>query len=57
MSKLCQVAFFSPTTDSLNEDCLTLHAGKLLIHSLVISRHDYGNGILYGVSEQAAKSG
>ena len=31
---------------------LTQHATELLIHSLVISRLDYGNGLLYGVPDK-----
>ena len=31
---------------------MTQHATRLLVHSLVISRLDYGNGLLYGVPDQ-----
>ena len=31
---------------------MTQHATELLIHSLVISRLDYGNGLLYGVPDK-----
>ena len=53
VSKLCQVAFFFYTRRIRSiRDCLTHDATELLIHSLVISRLDYGNGLLYGVSGQ-----
>ena len=49
VSKLCQVAFFNIRRIRSIRDCLTQHATELLIHFLVISRLDYGNGLLYGV--------
>ena len=52
VSKLCQVAFFYIRRIRSIRDCLTQHATELLIHSLVISRLDYGNGLLYGVSDK-----
>ena len=52
VSKLCQVAFFYIRRIRSIRDCLTQHATELLIHSLVISQLDYGNGLLYGVSDQ-----
>ena len=52
VSKLCQVAFFYILRIRSIRDCLTQHATELLIHSLVISRLDYGNGLLYGVSDK-----
>ena len=45
VSKLCQVAFFYIRRIRSIRDCLTQHATELLIHSLVISRLDYGNGL------------
>ena len=50
--KLCQVAFFYIRRIRSIRHCLTQHATELLIHSLVISRLDYGNGLLYGVSDK-----
>ena len=41
---------FLNTPDSLDQGLQ--HATELLIHSLVISRLDYGNGLLYGVSDK-----
>ena len=52
VSKLCQVEFFYIRRIRSIKDCLTQHATELLIHSLVISRLDYGNGLLYGVSDK-----
>ena len=52
MSKLCQVAFFYIRRIRSIRDCLTQHATELLIHSIVISRLDYGNGLLYGVPDK-----
>ena len=52
VSKLCQVAFFYICRIRSIRDCLTQHATELLIHSLVISRLDYGNGLLYGVPDK-----
>ena len=52
LSKLCQVSFFYIRRIRSIRDCLTQHATELLIHSLVISRLDYGNGLLYGVSDK-----
>ena len=52
VSKLCQVVFFYIRRIRSIRDYLAQHATELLIHSLVISRLDYGNGLLYGVSNQ-----
>ena len=52
VSKLCQVAFFYIRRIRAIRDCLTQQATELLIHSLVISRLDYGNGLLYGVPDK-----
>ena len=52
VSKLCQVAFFYIRRIRSIRDCLTQHATELLIHSLVISPLDYGNGLLYSVSDK-----
>ena len=52
VSKLCQVAYFHLHRIRSIRDCLTQHATELLVHSLVISRLDYGNGFLYGVPDQ-----
>ena len=52
VSKLCQVAYFHLHWIRSIRDCLTQHATELLVHSLVISRLDYGNGLLYGVPDQ-----
>ena len=52
VSKLCQVEFFYIRRIRSIRDCLTQYATELLIHSLVISRLDYGNGLLCGVSDQ-----
>ena len=48
VSKLCQVAFFYIRCIRSIRDCLTQHATELF----VLSRLDYGNGPLYGVSDQ-----
>ena len=50
VSKLCR--FFYIRRIRSIRDCLTQHATELLIHSLIISRLDYGNGLLYGVSDK-----
>ena len=52
VSKLCQVAFSYIRQIRSIRDSLTQHATELLIHSLVIYRLDYGNGLLFGVSDQ-----
>ena len=52
MSKQCQVAYFHLHRIHSIRDCLTQHATELLVHSLVISRLDYGNDLLYGVADQ-----
>ena len=52
VSKLCKVAYFHLHRIRSIRDCLTQHATELLVHSLVISRLDYGNGLLYGVPDQ-----
>ena len=52
VSKLCQVAYFHLYRSRSIRDYLTQHATELLVHSLVISRLDYGNGLLYGVPDQ-----
>ena len=51
VSKLSGGFFYIRRIRSIR-DCLTQHATELLIHSLVISRLDYGNGLLYGVSDK-----
>ena len=56
VSKLCQAAFFYIHRIRSMRDCVTQHATELLIHSLVISRLDYGNGLLYGVSDKLLDS-
>ena len=52
VSKLCKVAYFHLHRIRSIRDCLTQHATELLVHSLVISRLDYENGLLYGVPDQ-----
>ena len=52
VSKLCKVAYFHLHRIRSIRDCLTQHATELLVHSLVISRLDYGNGLLDGVPDQ-----
>ena len=52
VSKLCKVAYFHLHRIRSVRDCLTQHATELLVHSFVISRLDYGNGLLYGVPDQ-----
>ena len=52
VSKLFQVEFFYIRRIPSTRDCLTQHATELWIHSLGISRLDYGNGLLCGVSDQ-----
>ena len=46
VSKLCQVAYFHLHRIRSIRDCLTQHVTELLVHSLVLSRLDYGNGLL-----------
>ena len=52
VSKLCQVAYFPLHRIRSIRYCLTQHSTELLVHSLVISRLDYGNVLLYGVPDQ-----
>ena len=52
VSKLCQVAYFHLHRIRFIRDCLTQHATELQVHSLVVSRLDYGNVLLYGVPDQ-----
>ena len=52
VSKLCQVAFFHLHRIRSIRDCFIQHETELLVHSLVISRLDYGNGLLYYVTDQ-----
>ena len=52
VSKLCQVAYFHLHRIRSMRVCLTQHATDLLVHTLVISRLDYGKGILYDVPDQ-----
>ena len=52
VSKLCLVAYFHLHRIRSIRDCLAQHATELLVHSLVISRLDYGNGLLCGVPDQ-----
>ena len=52
VSQLRQVAFFYIRRTRSIRDCLTQHATELFMHSLVIYRLDYGNCLLFGVSEQ-----
>lgn len=47
--KLCQIAYFHLDRIRSTRDCLTQPATELLVHSLVTSRLDYGNGLQYGV--------
>ena len=42
----------SPTSDSLHQRLLDTTCPELLVHSLVISQLDYGNGLLYDVPDQ-----
>ena len=52
VSKPCQVAYFHLHWIRSIRYSLTQHATELLVHSLVISRLDCGNGLLYGVPDQ-----
>ena len=51
VSKLCQAAYYHLHIIRAIRDCLTQHATELLVHALVISRHDYGNSLLYGLPD------
>ena len=52
VSKLCKVAYFHLHQICSIRDCLTQHATELLVHSFVISRLDYRNGLLHGVPDR-----
>lgn len=52
VSKLCQIAHFHLHRIRSTRDCLTQLATELLVDSLVKSRLDYGNGLLYGAPGQ-----
>ena len=52
VSQLCQTGYYHLHRIRSIRDCLTQHASELLVHSLVISRHDYGNSLLYGLLDQ-----
>ena len=51
VSKLCQTAYYHLHIIRAIRDCLTQHATERLVHTLVISRLDYGNSLLYGLPD------
>ena len=51
VSKLCHAAYYHIHRIRSIRDCLTQLATDLLVHSLVISRLDYGNSRLYGLRD------
>ena len=52
MSNACRGAYFHLFRIAKIRKCLDTAACKTLVHSLVTSRIDYGNAVLYGISDR-----
>ena len=52
VSNACRGAYFHLFRIAKIRKCLDTAACKTLVHSLVISRIDYGNAVLYGISDR-----
>ena len=51
VSHMCKSAYYHLYAISKIRHCLTTEACKTIVHALVISRLDYGNAVLYGITE------
>ena len=51
VSRMCKAAYYHLYAISKIRHCLTTEACKIIVHALVISRLDYGNALLYGITE------
>ena len=51
VSHTCRTAYYHLHNIASIRRSLTTSAGKIIVHSLVISRLDFGNATLYGISE------
>ena len=51
VSRMCKAAYYHLYAISKIRHCLTTEACKKIVHALVISRLDYGNALLYGITE------
>ena len=52
VSNACRAAYFNLFRIAKIRTSLTITACKTLVHSLVESRIDYGNAVLYGISDR-----
>ena len=52
VSNACRGAYFHLFCNAKIRKCLNTAACKTLVHSLVTSRIDYGNAVLYGISDR-----
>ena len=51
VSRMCKAAYYHLYAISKIRHCFTTDACKNLVHALVISRLDYSNAVLYGITE------
>ena len=51
VSRMCKAAYYHLYAIAKIRQCLTTDACKTLVHALVISRMDYSNAVLYGITE------
>ena len=52
VSRMCQSAYFQLHNIAKIRHCLTVNACKTIVHALVTSKLDYGNGVLFGINER-----
>ena len=52
VSSVCRSAYYHLFRIAKIHASLTVVAGKTLVHALVISRVDYGNALLYGITDR-----
>ena len=55
VNSVCKSAYFHLRNIRHIRHCLTPEATNTLVHSLVASRLDYGNALLYGISKSLVK--
>ena len=51
VSRMCKAAYYHLYAISKIRQCFTTDACKTLVHALVITRLDYSNAVLYGITE------
>ena len=52
VSRMRQSAYFQLHNIAKIRHCLTVNACKTIVHALVTSKLDYGNGVLFGINER-----